>query len=175
MDNIPDHLVPIIAGAFFLCTAIAGFCLYCCYFKHRNKAGRQTRNSDNRGCRVYGNSGQFPSYNLHNNPFLFYMGPAPRAFSEAPLTVEIESKRIPNSPCYLSEKHCNNNPTANAFVEVQVTTSHRRHHAICRSSQKSTKRTRKRKLRKNLKRLTFKSEFWTTCNFYIISKHYWAF
>ena len=113
MENIPDHLVPIIAGAFFLCTVIAGFCLYCCYFKqhkHRNKAGRQTRDSDNRGCRVYGNSGQFPSYNLHNNPFLFYMGPAPRAFSEAPLTVEIESKRIPNLPCYLPEKHCNKQP-----------------------------------------------------------------
>ena len=38
------------------------------------------------------------------------VGPAPGAFSEAPLTVEIESKRIPNSPCYLPEKHCNKQP-----------------------------------------------------------------
>lgn len=105
-----DHLVPIIAGAFFVCTAIAGICLYCCYFKkhkQQNKAERRTSNNDKRGYGVHGKSGQFPSYILHGNPFLFYMGPAPCEFSEAPLTVETESKRIPNMPCYRAEKHCN--------------------------------------------------------------------
>lgn len=113
MGAIPDYLVPIIAGAFFVCTAIAGICLYCCYFKkhqQRNKADRQTRTNDKRGNRVHGKSAHFPSYNLHSNPFLFYMGPTPCEFSEAPLTVETESKRIPNSPCYLSEKLCNKLP-----------------------------------------------------------------
>ena len=108
-----DNLVPIIAGAFFVCTAIAGICLYCYCFKkhkHQNKAGRQTGNSDKRGYGVNGKCGQFPSYNLHSNPVLFYMGPAPCEFSEAPLTGEMESKRISNSTCYLPEKHCNKIP-----------------------------------------------------------------
>lgn len=111
MGDIPDHLVPIIAGGFFVCTAIAGICLYCCYFKkhkHQNKAGGQTRGSVKRCYGVYGKSGAFPSYNLHSNPFLFYMGPAPCEFSEAPLTVETESKRT--SPCYFAEEHCNKLP-----------------------------------------------------------------
>lgn len=113
MGDIPDHFVPIVAGAFFVCTAIAGICLYCCYFKkhkQQNKAERQTRNNDKRSHGVHGKSGQFPSYSLHGNPFLFYMGPAPYEFSEAPLTAETESKRIPNSPCYHPEKHCNKLP-----------------------------------------------------------------
>ena len=113
MGDFPDHLVPIIAGAFFVCTAIAGMCLYCCYFKkhkQQNKAERQTRNNDKRGYGVHGKSGQFPSYNLHGNPCLFYMGPAPCEFIEASLTVETESKRIPNLPCYLPQKHCNKLP-----------------------------------------------------------------
>ena len=115
MGDIPDDLVPIIAGAFFVCAAIAGICLYCCYFKkhqQQNKADRQIRNTDRRANRVHGNSGRFPSYNLHSNPFLFYMGPASCEFiiSEAPLTVETDSKRNPNSPCYLPEKHCNKPP-----------------------------------------------------------------
>jgi len=105
MGDIPDDLVPIIAGAFFVCIAIAGICLYCCYFKkhqQQSKADRRIRNNDKRA-----KSGQFPSYNLHSNPFLFYMGPAPCEFSEASLTVETDSKRIPNSPCYLPDKKCN--------------------------------------------------------------------
>ena len=102
-------IVPIVAGAFFVCTAIVGICLYCCYltkYKQQNKADRQTRNNDKHGFGVHEKSGQFPSYNLHRNPFLFYMGPAPCEFSEASLTVETESKRIPNSPSYRPENHC---------------------------------------------------------------------
>lgn len=109
MGDIPDHLIPIIAGWFFVSTAIAGICLYCCYFKtrkHRNKTSGESRNSVKRSYGAHAKSGQFSSYNLHSNPFLFYMGPAPCEFSDATVTIEMESERNWASPCYVAEEHC---------------------------------------------------------------------
>ena len=110
MGDIPDHFIPIIAGCFFVSSAIAGICLYCCYFKtrkHKNKTSGQSRNSVKRSYRASGESGHFPSYRLHSNPFIFYVGPAPYEFSDAPFAVEMESERnLPSSPCYFVEEHC---------------------------------------------------------------------
>ena len=113
MGDIPEHLIPIIAGWFFVSTAIAGICFYCCYFKkrkHQNKASGQSRNSVSRSYGAHGKSGQFSFYSLHSNPFLYYGGPAPCELSDTSLTMDMESERNLNSPCYFSEKHCNKLP-----------------------------------------------------------------
>lgn len=113
MGDIPEHIIPIIAGWFFVSTAIAGICFYCCYFKTRkrqNKTSGRSRNSVHRSYGEYGKSGQFSFYSLHSNPFLYYGGPAPCELSETSLTMDMESERNLNSPRYFEEKHCNKLP-----------------------------------------------------------------
>lgn len=109
MGDIPDHLVPIIAGWFFVVTAVEGICLYCCYMKtrkDRTKRDGQTTNNVKRSYGAHGKSGQLSSYKLHSNPFFFYMGPAAFEFNSTPLTIETESEGNLKSPCYFEQEHC---------------------------------------------------------------------
>lgn len=113
MGDITDYLVPIIAGFVFVSTAIVGFCLYYCYFKSRRGHSKQSGRIEDSVKRSHGAHGtgkhaQFSSYNLHSNPLIFYMGPAPFEFTNTSLAAEErESARSSSSPCHFAEEyHC---------------------------------------------------------------------